>query len=87
MMTSEQKRLEYIRNPNKIQSLRMKKGVSQIEIANKLGLSRIYYGNIEKGIKPASTELAGEIAKVYKVKVSDLFKKFDEKRFIAKENK
>jgi len=84
MNTAEQKRLEYIRNPNKIQSLRMKKGISQIEVANKLGLSRIYYGNIEKGIRTATNEIAEKIAKVYKVKTSEIFKKHDEKRFMVK---
>lgn len=82
--TSEKKRQDYIKKPNKIQSLRMRKDISQIEFSGKLGLSRIYYGNIEKGIKTATPKIASEIANYLGVKVSDIFKKFDEKRFIVK---
>ena len=57
----------------KIQRLRKKMGLTQEELAEKVGISRAYMGYIEQGRYSASLEVIEKIAKVLKVKMSDLF--------------
>lgn len=81
---SEKKRIQYARKPNKIQALRIKKDITQIEVATDLGLSRIYYGNIEKGLRTANEKLAKRIAELLGVKLSEIFKVNGDKKYIVK---
>lgn len=57
----------------KIQKLRKNIGLTQEEVAEKIGISRAYMGYIEQGRYSASIEVLEKIAKVLKVKMADLF--------------
>lgn len=57
----------------KIQKLRKNTGLTQEEVAEKIGISRAYMGYIEQGRYSASIEVLEKIAKVLKVKMADLF--------------
>lgn len=57
----------------RIQKLRRNTDITQEELAEKIGISRAYMGFIEQGRYSASLEVLEKIAKVLKVKMSDLF--------------
>ncbi len=57
----------------RIQKLRKTTGLTQEEVAEKIGISRAYMGYIEQGRYSASIEVLEKIAKVLKVKMADLF--------------
>jgi len=56
----------------KVQRYRKKTGMSQEEVAHKVGISRAYMGYIEQGRNVPSLEILEKIAKSIKVKLSDL---------------
>ncbi len=56
----------------KVQRYRKKTGMSQEEVAHKVGISRAYMGYIEQGRNVPSLEILEKIAKAIKVKLSDL---------------
>lgn len=58
---------------NKIQRFRKKSNLTQEELAEKVGISRAYMGFIEQGRYSASLEVIEKIARVLRVKMSDLF--------------
>ena len=84
LSTGEQKRHEYMNKPTKLIKLRMKRESSQIETAQALGMSRIHYGNIEKGLYQPKGEIVENIAKHFKATVESIFKKVDEKHYVVK---
>ncbi len=57
----------------KIQKLRKSAGYSQEKFSELLKISRTHAGHIEQGRKSPSLKLMERIARVLKVKVSDLF--------------
>ncbi len=57
----------------RIQKLRKSSGFTQEELAEKIGISRAYMGFIEQGRYSASLEVLEKIAKVLRIKMSDLF--------------
>jgi DNA-binding XRE family transcriptional regulator len=57
----------------RIQKLRRNTGLTQEELAEKIGISRAYMGFIEQGRYSASLEVLEKLAKVLRVKMSDLF--------------
>ncbi len=57
----------------KIQRLRKQKGLSQEELAEKLGFSRVYMGYIEQGRETPSLKLVIKLSKKLGVKVEELF--------------
>lgn len=57
----------------RIQKLRKNAGLTQEELAEKVGVSRAYIGYIEQGRNTPSLEIVDKIAKVLKVSVSSLF--------------
>lgn len=59
----------------KIKELRIKKGYTQEEMAEKVYISRPYYTNIERGVKIPNVILAGEIADVLGVTVDTFLEK------------
>jgi putative transcriptional regulator len=63
---------EYIKN--NVYTLRSKKGLTQEEFAQKIGVSRQTVIAIEKGNYTPSVLLALNIAKVFGVQVEDVFK-------------
>jgi putative transcriptional regulator len=58
---------------NKIRELRLKKGLSQVELANIIGVSRQTIISIEKGICIPSTLLALKLSKLFGKTVNELF--------------
>lgn len=56
----------------KVQKYRKKTGLSQEEAGHRAGISRAYMGYIEQGRNIPSLEVLQKIAKVLKVKLSDL---------------
>lgn len=56
----------------KVQRFRKKTGLSQEAVAFKVGISRAYMGYIEQGRNAPSLEVLQKVAKVLKVKLSDL---------------
>ena len=56
----------------KVQQARKKTGLSQEAVAFKVGVSRAYMGYIEQGRNVPSLEVLQKVAKVLKVKLSDL---------------
>jgi DNA-binding XRE family transcriptional regulator len=56
----------------KVQKYRKKTDLSQEEVGHRVGISRAYMGYIEQGRNVPSLEVLQKIAKVLKVKLSDL---------------
>ena len=57
----------------KIQKLRKRTDFTQEELADKLGISRVYMGYIEQGRESPSLRLLMKIARKLNVKTEDLF--------------
>lgn len=83
-LTGEQKRHNYLTKPTKLMAVRLRKNASQIETARSLDMSRIHYGNIEKGLYTPREELAESIAKHFKTTMTTIFKKVDNVHYVAK---
>lgn len=58
---------------NKIKELRMKKGMTQEELAEKAGVRRETIVFLEQGKYNPSLNLAYKVAKILKTKIDDLF--------------
>ncbi len=58
---------------NDVQKLRLEKNITQEELATLLGVTRQTIISIEKGNYIPSLLLAMKIAKVFKLKVEDIF--------------
>lgn len=57
----------------RVQKYRKSTGLTQEEVAEKIGISRAYMGYIEQGRYSPSLEVLEKIARVLKIKMSDLF--------------
>lgn len=64
----------------RIKEIRKSKGISQLELANKLGFSQAYIAMIEKGKRDIDTELLNKIAQALGVSVAELLTTPDEKK-------
>ena len=58
---------------NNIKSLRKSKGITQLELAKEIKVSRKTINTVENGVFIPSTILALKIAKILQVKVEELF--------------
>ena len=58
----------------KVRSLRESKGMTQIELADKVGVSNKLVSYLEQGFKQPSAVVLGRIAKLLEVKMEDLMK-------------
>ena len=58
---------------NKIKIERVKKSLSQKQLANKIGISQATISDIEKGKKGVILSVAFKIANFFGVKIEDLF--------------
>jgi putative transcriptional regulator len=58
---------------NRVQTLRLNRGMTQEELAEKTSVSRQTIISIEKGNYTPSVELALRIARTFKVPVEDIF--------------
>ncbi len=56
----------------KLKDFRLKKNLTQIEIAEKAEINSNYYAKVERGEVKVSMELASKIAKVLGVKLEDI---------------
>ncbi len=57
-----------------IQKLRQEKHISQVRMAEMIGLTPTYVGFIEQSVRNASVATLDKIARVLGVKLSELFK-------------
>lgn len=57
----------------KVQRLRKGTGLSQEKLAEKINISRTHMGHIEQGRKSPSLKVMTKLARVLRVKISDLF--------------
>ena len=57
----------------KVQKLRQKKDISQVKMAEMIGVSPTYIGFIEQGVRNPSIATLDKIARVLGVKLSELF--------------
>jgi transcriptional regulator with XRE-family HTH domain len=57
-----------------LKKIRTRKNVSQVEIANILGVNRSFVSNIENGKNNPTLSTIANLAKALKVPVEDLFK-------------
>lgn len=58
---------------DRIRELRLKKGLTQDELASRSGLDRTYIPGIERGDRNVSIIVASKLAKALGVRVSKLF--------------
>lgn len=63
---------------NRIKELRAKNDMTQLDLARRVGVRRETIGNLENGRYNPSLVLAWDIAKVFGVKIEDIFKVIDE---------
>jgi len=56
-----------------LKKARNKIGLTQVQLAKKLGISANHYARIERGEVITSVTLLGKLAKTLKVKVTDIF--------------
>lgn len=64
-----------LKNPT-LKELRIEKGYNYLQMANKLGISKTFYWQIENHERRLTYELAIEIASIFRKKPDDVF--FDE---------
>jgi len=57
----------------RIKKYRSEFGMTQEDLAEKVGVSRVYIGYVEQGRNTPSLEILEKIAKALKVKLSDIF--------------
>ena len=58
---------------SKMKSIRIDRGLTQKELANKIGISRSFYTNIELGVANPTLEVALKIKKVLDYDKDDIF--------------
>lgn len=56
----------------RIKYYRKLRGLTQVELAQELGVAPRYIGNVERGIRGASVDMLVQICKYFKVNMSDL---------------
>ena len=56
----------------RIRKYRHEAGLTQEDLAEKVGVSRVYIGYVEQGRNTPTLDVLGKIARALKVKVSDL---------------
>lgn len=56
-----------------IQKIRKQKGITQEQLAEKVGVSTTWIGYVELGFKKPNLKLLYKIARVLEIKVKDLF--------------
>lgn len=59
--------------PNKLAEIRKKRGLTQEELAKRVGVSRIHIGKIERGDLTGSVKLLARIAKELDCGMDDIF--------------
>lgn len=59
---------------NRVQELRLAKGISQEKLAHSVGVHRTYLGFIERGERNPTLENINKIASTLGVSLSDLFR-------------
>jgi len=59
--------------PSELYLVRTKKGLSQTDIANNIGISLATYGAIERGKRAVKLPVMKEISKKFNMKYTDLF--------------
>lgn len=60
-----------------LREARKKAGLSQEEFADKIGINRTYYGNLERGENSASLDKLQKISTVLNIPLSELFEQVE----------
>lgn len=58
---------------NKIRKFRHDAGMTQEDLAEKVGVSRVFIGYVEQGRCPPSLDILDKIARALKVSLKDIF--------------
>ena len=74
-------------NKNRIKELRKIKHITQVEIAEKLGVSQAQVARLEAGINDLSTDLMRKIAVILGVKVYELLPLDEQPEVLTEEEK
>mgnify|MGYP001162885346 FL=1 len=69
----------------RIKKIRLKKGLNQVDIYSKIGLSSSYYSEIENGKKNVTIETLEKICKVLGLSLSEFFSDDTEKIVVDNE--
>ncbi len=77
-------RLDAAINPTRLRLARIKKGVSQAEVAKTLGVPTSTYGSIERGHLTVAKKKAVKIAIILKKAMTDLFNYKEKDVLVAK---
>lgn len=77
-------KLDAALHPSKLRLLRVKKGISQGELAKKLGLPLSTYGSIERGKLAVKNPMAQKLSSTLKASVTQIFHGSDNKLFAIK---
>lgn len=56
-----------------LQKLREASALTQGKVAQRVGISRCYYSQLENATRRPSLEVAGSLAEVFRVSVDDIF--------------
>ncbi len=65
------------RFPEVLKEVRLQKGISQEELADRAGLHRTYISQIERSLKSPSLRSLGQIADALEISLSSLIKKME----------
>ncbi|ATO45985.1 hypothetical protein C5L30_000635 [Companilactobacillus farciminis] len=63
----------YIKDKNKLNEILIINGLTQQDLASKVGISRSYMSSIANGHKPVGTRTSKRICEVLNVKYKDIF--------------
>ena len=66
-------RVRLLAKPNRIKELRIRRGLSQGDVAELIGISRQHYSMVEAGSASPSPRAAKKVADFYSVEIDDLF--------------
>lgn len=79
-------RFEAARNPTAIRLARVKKLLSQTELAKTLNITYATYGAIEAGKRPAKEDRAKKIAQLLGLSLKSAFTSMGEGKFLARKD-
>jgi len=72
---------------NRIRELRKKRGLSQKEAADRIGMHQTHFSKLENGQRPLSLDWARRIAKLFGVNVADLLSDDDNPERLAEDER
>ena len=74
-MTFTLNKPQYQRSCGPLTKLRLKAGITQLQVAQRIGLNYFTYQNIEQGRSPLTEEVATKLAAIYHVPMPEILAK------------